>query len=270
VYAQNANGFGQGTTSAAVTPSAPSKATTVQEPQLTYDTWQPQTLTGASGGTVRTTNTANSTASFVFTATGVTWLTRGGPTMGQAQVLIDGVSKGTVDLYRPTALALTQAYTGLKKVKHTLTIKALGTHNVSATDSVVAIDGFKVGTTVTQDSAVKVTYGGWSGVSNASANGKTLRLASTAGATARYTFTGTGIDWITAVGPAYGQAQVSIDGVVVGTYNLYAAAQQWKVTKAFSGLAAGSHQLIITVLGTKGTAAAKGTGVVVDAVVVHS
>ena len=42
------------------------------------------------------------------------------------------------------------------------------------------------------------------------------------------------------------------------------------MTKAFSGLAAGSHQLVITVLGTKGTATAKGTGVVVDAVVVHS
>ena len=108
-------------------PSAPSKATTVQEPQLSYDSWQPQTVTGCQRRDGPHDDTANSTASFVFTATGVTWLSRGGPTMGQAQVLIDGVSKGTVDLYRPTAQAVSQAYAGLKKVKHTITIDALGT-----------------------------------------------------------------------------------------------------------------------------------------------
>jgi hypothetical protein len=84
-----------------------------------------------------------------------------------------------------------------------------------------------------------------------------------------WTFTGTAVDWIAANGPSYGQARVLIDGVDHGVVDSYASAQKWKVTHPYSGLTSGQHTLTIQVLGTKASAA-KGTTVIVDAVVTHA
>ncbi len=82
-------------------------------------------------------------------------------------------------------------------------------------------------------------------------------------------FTGTGVDWITATGPSYGKATVSIDGISKGTVDLYASSVHWQVVKSYAGLASGSHTIVVTVLGTK-NASSTGTNVVVDAFVAHS
>ena len=82
------------------------------------------------------------------------------------------------------------------------------------------------------------------------------------------TFTGTRIDWITAKGKAYGKVSVTIDGVAKGTVDLYAAATAWKSQVSYSGLAAGTHTMVIQVLGLKNIAAT-GTKVVVDGFKVH-
>ena len=51
--------------------------------------------------------------------------------------------------------------------------------------------------------------------------------------------------------------------------DLYTAANHWQVAEAFSGLAAGNHNIVLTVLGTK-NASSTGVQVVVDSFVVHS
>jgi bacillopeptidase F len=91
-------------------------------------------------------------------------------------------------------------------------------------------------------------------------------MSSTAGAVAQVAFTGTHIDWITAKGPAYGQANVFIDGVQQGgTIDLYDPTQQWQVPISFTGLSASStHILQIQVLNTSNPSST-GTAVPVDA-----
>ena len=235
---------------------------------MTYDSWAVTKAAGANGGGYRATNVSGSRAVFTFTGTTVSWIAVGGPAMGQAQVLIDGVSKGTVDLYRSTTSAVTSTYPKLAKKTHTLTIVVLGTHNAASTGNTVTVDAFKVGTALTQEVSGKVQWGSWKNIANKAANGGTVRSAGTAGASMTWTFTGTGVDWITASGTAYGQARVLIDGVDKGVVDLYGSAQKWKVVKPYTGLTSGQHTLTISVLGTK-AGASKGTAVVVDAVVVH-
>jgi hypothetical protein len=74
------------------------------------------------------------------------------------------------------------------------------------------------------------------------------------------------VQWITATGPRYGEADVTIDGVDQGVVDLYSASVNWQVAKTYSGLASGTHTIVVKVLGTKDPAST-GTNVVVDAFV---
>jgi hypothetical protein len=94
-------------------------------------------------------------------------------------------------------------------------------------------------------------------------------VASAAGSTASLRFTGTGVDWITYTGPGWGQAEVLIDGVSRGTVDLYASNAQAQSALAYRGLSAGSHTIVIKVLGTKNPAATSTTAVPIDAFVIH-
>ena len=62
-----------------------------------------------------------------------------------------------------------------------------------------------------------VTFFGVSvGTIDSSANGATYRIDGAKNATSALSFTGTSVEWITATGPSYGEAGVSIDGVSMG------------------------------------------------------
>jgi bacillopeptidase F len=73
---------------------------------------------------------------------------------------------------------------------------------------------------------------------------------------------------VTARGPAYGKAQIWVDGVLKKTVNLYNASQQWQYPVTVSGLAYGHHTVVIKVLGTK-SSLSTGTGVVCDGFVIE-
>ncbi len=75
---------------------------------------------------------------------------------------------------------------------------------------------------------------------------------------------GVGVNWVTAKGPAYGQAKVLIDGIDKGNVDLYAAAPQWNTVQSYTGLSEGTHTIEIRALGTKHAASA-GTTVIIDA-----
>jgi bacillopeptidase F len=117
---------------------------------------------------------------------------------------------------------------------------------------------------VIQESAVQVRYGGWQGVNHSSANGGTYRQSAVEDATARFSLTGTEVAWITAQGTDKGIAEVSIDEVSQGIFDLYSPTTQWQVAYTFSGLPYGSHTLAVRVTGAK-NAASTGQWVVVDA-----
>ncbi len=241
----------------------PSPGTTSQETAAFYDGWL-----GGADETHRISNVANHTATYKFSGTGVTWVTRMGPAYGKAAVTIDGVSKGTVDLYSPTPKAFSKSYTGLSTGTHTITVKVTGTKNPSSRNTWVSIDAFRVGTTTVQDNSWLVRYNAWYGGSSASASGGFYRHTSKAGSTLSFTFSGTAIDWITAMGPGWGMARVYIDGVDKGIVDLYSATQRWQAVKTYAGLAPGTHKIEVRPLGTK-NAASSSARVVVDAFVVR-
>lgn len=87
-----------------------------------------------------------------------------------------------------------------------------------------------------------------------------------AGSSATRVFKGSAITWYAVKGPNQGLAAVYVDGVRKGTVNNYAAETTYRVGHAIKGLAAGAHRLTVKVLGKKGSRAATGTWVSVDAV----
>ena len=80
-----------------------------------------------------------------FTGTSIDWKTAKGKAYGKAAVKIDGVSKGTVDLYQvATAWQSLLTYGGLSPGSHTLVIQVLGQKDPKATAKTVVVDGFIV------------------------------------------------------------------------------------------------------------------------------
>lgn len=240
---------------------------TVQESDhhVQYNGWRGVSDTNANGGTYRVSNTHNDSVTFKFSGKSVKWISRKGPDEGRAQVKIDGVDMGTVDLYSATVQnQYLKTFKKLAAGNHKLVIKVLGTKNAHATDTNIVVDGFIVGASTTQDDASAVQYGAWSGKTDANASSGSYRTSKKASADIQLTFNGTSVDWITAKGPAYGLAQVWIDGASQGTFDLYDPSQQWQFAISFPGLSEGQHTIEIKPNGTK-NANSSDTFVVVDA-----
>ncbi|PWH06174.1 beta-galactosidase [Brachybacterium endophyticum] len=106
--------------------------------------------------------------------------------------------------------------------------------------------------------------GDWESTPDETAFGGTVHRTETAGATASWTFTGTGVDVITATGTDHGTAECLIDGEVEGTFTSHVASDQNKPTRFVAhrvrDLEHGEHT--VTVRAT-GKAAEGGTGTVV-------
>jgi hypothetical protein len=119
-----------------------------------------------------------------------------------------------------------------------------------------------------EDSAAIVYTGAWTQQADSSAYGGGTRFATAAGTTARFTFTGSNVAWVTSRDVNRGNAQVWIDGVQVKTLSLYASsAQPRRIVFTQDWASSGTHTLEIRVRGTK-DAASSGTRVDVDAFVV--
>jgi beta-N-acetylhexosaminidase len=102
-------------------------------------------------------------------------------------------------------------------------------------------------------SSLVALSGGWGTASYTSYSGGTTRFASAAGASASYTFTGSAIGWVTAVGPTRGSAKVYVDGTYRTTVSLYAAQTGLRrIAYATNWAIQGSHTIRIVVVGTSG------------------
>jgi hypothetical protein len=256
-----------------VTLPPPTVSTTVGDnaPGVTYNSWAGVTDPAASGGSYRVSRTANATASFPFTGTMVRWLVREGPDRGKATVTIDGLGKGTVDLYAASPSNAMITFSGLASRSHRIVVKVLGTKRAAASAADVTVDGFKIGSSPNvQETASAVGYDSWSGTNNTAASSGRYRSSGTSGSVAAVSFTGTGVTWITAFGPSNGRAAVSVDGSAPVAVDLYRARQAWQASgRSITGLSPGAHRLLVRVLGTK-NAASTGSRVVVDGFIVRS
>jgi hypothetical protein len=146
---------------------------------------------------------------------------------------------------------------------------------VRATDTRNLQGAFRAGPNVQlglrQENVVSIAYvGAWSTIAAATYSGGATRWASTAGASAKLTFTGTNVAWVTSKGQNHGRAEVWLDGVRRAAIDLHTPTfRSRQIVFAWNGLSNTTHTLEIRVLGTK-SAAATGTRVGLDAFVVLS
>ncbi|MEW5988264.1 MAG: integrin alpha [Chloroflexota bacterium] len=174
-----------------------------------------------------------------------------GPDQGLAQVLLDGVNQGTIDLYAPAPEYQYQVtYPGLLARRHTVTLRALGQKNPASSGTEVRLDAIEVPGVIIEDNSLQVRYHNWSGRTANAALGDGLRYAAATGSTVSFDFTGPQFTWISLRGPAMGQAEVRVDGILVVTVDLYRPTLQWQYEVAIGGLTSATHTAEIYVLGT--------------------
>jgi hypothetical protein len=217
-------------------------------------TWTPQSATAASGGSFRYID-AKGSCTVRFTGTSLAWLGKKKATYGIARLTLDGVSRGTVDLYSATEVYGKVWETGtLASGTHTLTIEWTGTKNSSATGKNIAVDAFQIAGTIakapprSEQTASTITYAGtWTTFSATGASGGDYKRAKASGASVTIKFNGTYLGWIATKGTTLGKAKVSLDGGTAVTVNLAAAAVAYQQRVWNTGiLAAGSHTVKIT------------------------
>jgi len=147
-------------------------------------------------------------------------------------------------------------------------------YRVQATDKAGNVSAFAVGPQFTLpdiDNSFNTSFNGsWSGTNLAGAFGGSVQFSSTTSAAAQpaNAFSATSVAFVSTLGPDRGKAQITLDGVIVATVDLYAPTlQPAQVVWSSSALkpAPATHTLKVTVLGTK-NAASTGQRVDYDAV----
>ncbi|TMJ07624.1 MAG: hypothetical protein E6G99_06185 [Bacillati bacterium ANGP1] len=229
-----------------------------------------------SGDRAVATNTAGATATFTFTGIGVAWRGVRCEVCGKARVWLDGVVVSEVDTFAATrSAAVLYAATALGAATHTLIIEVTGTKGDASGGAFVIVDAFDVtsdGTTPSrfeETAATLAPAGAWISESSTEAGipltAGHVVFTDVAGATATFTFTGTGVSWLSARCELCGIARVWLDGVVVreavDTYVLYRSPS---VLFSVTGLRAATHTIMIEVTGTR-NASSSSTAVAVDA-----
>jgi hypothetical protein len=253
-------------------PAPPVSRLQDMDSDITYTAgWALGDGTSRSGGTATVSSAPGAQATFTFSGTAISWIGYRGPDTGIARVFLDGSFAGEVDTYSPAARIQDIVFvaTGLTDARHTLTIDVTGTKNAASTDTLIEVDAFDVTTvgTRSQETDSAVTYSGAWGPNNRNRpwNEGTATVAGTAGAQARFTFTGTSVSWIGFRAERTGIARVYLDDIFVTEVDTYAPTEgpQNTLFKA-TGLANGEHTLTIEVTGRKNPASTN-VYVVVDA-----
>src|SRR6266581_4941593 len=204
--------------------------------------------------------------------------------LGNGKVLVaggDSFPEGDVasaELYDPATNTWSSAGSmATARDSHTATLlgsgKVLvaGGYNFQPPNGSIELDSaelFELGASTVEESDLGVQYDGWVGYTDPSANGGAYRASKKAKDTVKFTFAGTSMTWVSRSGPDRGMASVTIDGVSRGTVDLYTASTQWLVHESYTGLSSGPHTIVVKVTGTKNPSST-GTGVVVDAFIVH-
>ncbi len=108
--------------------------------------WAPNGQATNSGGSAVLSMDQGSTATFVFSGKGASWIGYRDEWSGIATIKVDGVVKGTVDTYAPSDVSQATLYTisGLSNGTHSLTIEVTGTRRPGAAGSWIWVDAFAV------------------------------------------------------------------------------------------------------------------------------
>ncbi|MBI3621120.1 MAG: RHS repeat-associated core domain-containing protein [Nitrospirae bacterium] len=240
-------------------PAAPPVTVENTSPAISYEkrivNWSTQSQGNASGGSYAYSNAVGDTASVVFTGTGVQWISAKSKDSGIAQVYLDGVLQGSVDLYQQGGTLgqnnasyqqVVWSATGLTNTTHLVDVIVTGTKNSSSSNTYIAVDAFVVGTTTLQESSPAVTLTAhldntWTTKTNSAASGGSYAATDNQDAVVSYRFAGTGIQWLSVTSSDGKPIDVYLDGVYQATVNLYGATQYQQVVWSRTGLTSGLH-----------------------------
>jgi GH25 family lysozyme M1 (1,4-beta-N-acetylmuramidase) len=250
--------------------SAALTVTTPADPAATPVGSYPLTITGVSGGITRTTRltlvvadgnapaltaprtslVANRTLAATSVPVRVAW-TASDPSGVASDALQRSVSGGPWSGVRLATTAATSADSSLP-------IGPSSGYQVRATDRLANASDWLAGplvrASVVQQSSAAITWSGtWHGVVSTAASGGSVRYATTAGAWAKYTFTGSSVAWVTTRGTTRGKAKVYLDGVYATTVNLWSSSGHSRsIVFARNWGTSGAHSIRIVVVGTAG------------------
>ncbi|MFF7994269.1 right-handed parallel beta-helix repeat-containing protein [Kitasatospora xanthocidica] len=182
--------------------------------------------------------------SYTFNGTGVEFITETNTDEGKIEIAIDGVVQKTVDAYSSGRKYQQTVFSasGLAPGEHTIT-------GVMKTGGYLIVDGFRIPPTprTLNDNAPGITYtGSWSVSSNRPFGdyGNDVHYTLTNGDSVSFTFTGTGVDYVTEKNSDQGLVDVYLDDALqatADTSNPTRLAQQ--TVYSARNLTAGSHTL---------------------------
>ncbi len=217
--------------------------------------WTATTATGASGGSFRYTDGKGS-CTVSFDGTYLAWLGKKSPVYGKAEVYVDGVAQGTVDLYGTSATYGKVWDTGtLPSGRHTVTIAWTGRSSApTQPDYNVSVDAFDIRGTIAQappryqQGAAALDYtGAWTTFTASGASGGSYLRSSTTGASVTITFEGSYLVWIATKGTTLSKALVSLDGGPAKTVDLAGSTATYQQKVWNTGILPwGQHKVTIT------------------------
>jgi Dolichyl-phosphate-mannose-protein mannosyltransferase len=107
--------------------------------------WSHASFREAAGGTVSFSNVPGAAARLSFEGTGITWVYTKAFNRGIAEVKVDGIARGDIDLYSPKIVwQAHQTFGGLTPGKHTFEVVVTGRKDAAATDRYVDLDALIV------------------------------------------------------------------------------------------------------------------------------
>ncbi|MFY9586568.1 MAG: hypothetical protein WAT66_03820 [Actinomycetota bacterium] len=227
------------------------RASTIEQESSTgarYN-WRNGSSSSALGGTYAVDHISNARAVFRFSGSSVVWYTNTGPSYGTAKVYIDSRYRGTFNQYASSNhYRVGRSFSSLGSGSHVLVVIVQGKKgSTSGTGTNVAVDAFRVGTTLVRTPALSFT---WGTVGTSAASGGKYVRSDLRNSAVSFVFRGTGIDWYTVTGRGMGKAEIYIDGVLKATVDNYASSTHYGVARAIRGLSDGVHTIRIRVLGT--------------------
>ena len=237
------------------------------DPAIGYGGWVAVNNPNSLAGHVRESSVKGDTITYSFSGATFSWYTEYGPDEGEAKVTLDGTQRWTVNLYAAASVLQPASFGAPASGRHRVVIKVLGKHSASSIGNLVVLNGLSVnGKAPVNADSPKISYDQWKTTSQVATSAGTFQSTAKKSSSVSLTFSGIGVTWVTANGPTYGKADVSIDGVDQGSVDLYAPTQTWQVDQTYAGLANGTHTITITALGAH-DASASGNGVVLDSLI---
>jgi hypothetical protein len=230
--------------------------------------WPTTTVGAASKRNFCSDPTTGSTISFKFYGASVTWVFIKGPGAGFAKITIDGVapaSNATVDTYAAAiTYGQTMTWSGLNATHyHTIVITSNKTKNASSTGFFTYTDAFQAKTDPDMTGLMGANYREennydgstsytWNVTNWGSASGGNFSSTKSATAATAFTFTGPSITWHYIKTASGGIERVSIDGMQVGTVDMWAAANTAAaVSYNVGGDSGAMHTILCTGTGQK-------------------